>query len=186
MAGNAVNGEYWASYYNSHVACVADPATTVYTAALSSDKRSLTLTEVADKTINKGQAVLLKSTGSNITLTRTIAEGTGDFSDNSLRGKDAATAVPTDEGTVYTLAVENGKLGFYHYTGTTLAARKAYLAITGGSEAGIRFDFEEATGMEPCTKDDNVQDTMYDLSGRRVSKPGKGLYIMGGKKVFIQ
>lgn len=29
----------------------------------------------------------------------------------------------------------------------------------------------------------NADDTVYDLNGRRVSKPAKGLYIQGGKKI---
>ncbi|MDO4994845.1 MAG: hypothetical protein Q4E32_07560, partial [Bacteroidales bacterium] len=166
-------------------------STTVYTAALSSDKKTLTLTEVADKTINKGQAVLLKSTNSTIMLTRTGVDGTGDFSENSLSGKDAETAVPTDEGTIYTLALENGKLGFYKYTGTTLGARKAYLAIMGGSEAGIRFDNEEATGIADMSNVEGQASTheVHDLMGRRISVNSvlpKGVYIVNGKKVFVK
>ena len=191
LTANYVDGEYWATYYNSYVGGVADANTTVYTAALNSDKRTLSLTEVVDKTINKGQAVLLKSTSNTITLTRTSEDGTGDFSENSLSGKDAETAVPTDEGTIYTLALENGKLGFYKYTGTTLGARKAYLAIMGGSEAGIRFDNEEATGIADMSNVEGQASTheVHDLMGRRVSVNSvlpKGVYIVNGKKVFVK
>ena len=31
-----------------------------------------------------------------------------------------------------------------------------------------------------------ADDAIYDLSGRRVAKPGKGLYIVGGRKVVFQ
>ena len=27
---------------------------------------------------------------------------------------------------------------------------------------------------------------VYDLSGRRVAKPGKGIYIVGGRKIVFQ
>ena len=29
-------------------------------------------------------------------------------------------------------------------------------------------------------------DSFYDLSGRRVAKPTKGLYIMNGKKIVVR
>ena len=30
------------------------------------------------------------------------------------------------------------------------------------------------------------QDKIYDLSGRRVTIPGKGIYIIGGRKVMVK
>jgi hypothetical protein len=31
-----------------------------------------------------------------------------------------------------------------------------------------------------------ISDSIFDLQGRKVSKPTKGLYIMNGKKVFVK
>lgn len=52
----------------------------------------------------------------------------------------------------------------------------------------IILNFEgEATGISSM---DNVQskmdDAVYDLQGRRVAKPGKGIYIKGGKKITVK
>ena len=53
----------------------------------------------------------------------------------------------------------------------------------------IDFGDDEATGIETSTEYE-VQSTkegeVYDLSGRRVSTPTKGLYIVNGKKVFVK
>ena len=88
-------------------------------------------------------------------------------------------------GSVYVLNGTNGA-GFYKLKSTgTIGANKAYLTYSG---AGARefFLFDEATGIEmPTVEDVNADAVVYDLQGRRVVNPTKGLYIVNGKKVFI-
>ena len=75
-------------------------------------------------------------------------------------------------------------LGFYKLQSDgTIAANKAYLTTAAGAREFFLFD--EATGIEsidhsPLTIDHSV----YDLQGRRVAQPTKGLYIVNGKKVI--
>ena len=45
-------------------------------------------------------------------------------------------------------------------------------------------DLEDAIKMNKA--DAGKQETVYDLSGRKVSRPGKGIYIKGGKKVVLK
>ena len=45
-------------------------------------------------------------------------------------------------------------------------------------------DLEDAIKMNKS--DAGKQETVYDLSGRKVSRPGKGIYIKGGKKVVLR
>ena len=51
---------------------------------------------------------------------------------------------------------------------------------------GDAIEMNEITdGIESATLNDNVEminDNVYDLQGRRVSQPAKGLYIVNGKK----
>lgn len=45
----------------------------------------------------------------------------------------------------------------------------------------------EETGIEPVTDDaESSQSIYYDLQGRRVKNPTKGIYIMNGKKVLVK
>ena len=45
----------------------------------------------------------------------------------------------------------------------------------------------KTTGISIVNSDErDVQEGVYDLSGRRIAKPTKGLYIIGGKKVFVK
>ena len=53
------------------------------------------------------------------------------------------------------------------------------------SVKSLTYDFEEATGIEQVMAD-NESLMIYDLSGRRVSTPTKGLYIVNGKKVLMK
>ena len=41
-----------------------------------------------------------------------------------------------------------------------------------------------ATGIDRVTTDKRTKDVVYDLSGRHVTNPGKGVYIINGKKVL--
>jgi hypothetical protein len=69
----------------------------------------------------------------------------------------------------------------------TLAAHTAYLPVGTSTAAykafGSIITSIEVIDVKPETKVDNVY---YDLSGRRVNKPSKGLYLQKGKKVLVK
>ena len=169
---------------------MADENTTVYVLRLSADNSELQPTEVPDKTINPGEAVILKSTAAEITLTRTSEEGTYDFSGNSLQGMDRATAVPTDQGTIYTLSVEDDVLAFVKFTGEELQARRAYMGINDASGAPIPVSIEDATGVEEVEKSvvGFENDGWFTLDGRKIEgRPTvPGVYINNGRKVLVK
>ena len=157
---------------------MADANTTVYIATVAGDK--LTLTAVADKNIKAGQAVILKSTAATITLTSTTDEATADFSTNELIGTDVAMTAPAN-----TYVLDNGTsgVGFYKYTGT-LEANKAYITIAAGARDFYAFD--NVTAIKSVRDNTQKDATYYDLNGRQVQNPTKGLYIVNGKKVIIK
>ena len=91
----------------------------------------------------------------------------------------------TNPGNAYVLGNGSNGVGFYRLaSGGTIGANKAYLTYS-GDFARQFFLFDEATGIEsidhsPLTIDHSV----YDLQGRRVAQPTKGMYIVNGKKVI--
>ncbi len=174
-------GEYWSTYYNAAQGFTADANTKVFQAALSGNQ--LTMTEVANREIPAGKAVILKSTSSTITLTP--ATTTATLEGNALQG--TATAI-TNPGNAYVLNKKNGVVGFYKLSSTgTIGANKAYLTYSGGAGAREFFLFDEATGIEmPTVEDVNADAVVYDLQGRRVAQPTKGLYIVNGKKIVLK
>lgn len=180
--------EYWMTFYNRiYDFEVPATGTQIFKAALNGS--SLTLTEVeTDKIIKSGVAVILKSTSGPITLTLSNKGSSNDFSGNSLRG------VYNVEGWVgdgYTYVLNKGSqgIGFYKLaTGKKVGVGKAYLTYSAPASASARefFGFSEATSIDVPTVEANDADAVvYDLQGRRVAQPTKGLYIVNGKKVFI-
>jgi len=191
LSPNAYNGAYYTTYYNEYVGSMADENTTVYKAVLNKESNLLELSEIEDKIINPGQAVILKSANSTITLTRklsTLKGGTGDFENNALGGIDYRIKLSTgsyrygetqnlsnvpacQNATVYTMGVldydEDGDLdlGFFKFSGTTLKARRAFFVFPNGNEAGYRFDFDfddTPTGIsEVQGAKRNAQDDVY-------------------------
>ena len=109
---------------------------------------------------------------------------------NSLKGVISSSGrTVTDPSTTYVLnyTAANG-VGFYKLAGgNTLEAYKAYLLYDGGGAGARAFiGFDEATGIEGVSVNENFENgEVYDLQGRRVAQPTKGLYIVNGKKVFV-
>ena len=85
----------------------------------------------------------------------------------------------------YVFALQGGVLGFYKLTADTeMGSNKAYLkAGEYASRMSIVFD-DEATGIVAVGRDSLRQNQeVYNLSGQRVAKAQKGLYIVNGKKI---
>ena len=181
------NGNYWATYYNSTKSYTADANTTIYKGAKSGNK--VLLTTVDD--IPAGNAVILKSTESPITLTLTTTTS-GDFTGNDLEGFDHDYDASQTNYT-YCLSKGDNGVGFYKYSGI-IPAHRAFLKIIHSSNAPVRKFYEfsedngEVTGIDSLTSDPIplTSDNWYDLQGRKVDEPTKGMYIVNGKIVIIK
>ena len=80
----------------------------------------------------------------------------------------------------------NGVLGFYRAAGNRVDAGKAYLNVpAGASRSFIDINPGEQDGIESVNVN-AAEDNIYDLQGRQVAQPQKGLYIVNGKKVVIK
>ena len=181
-ANQGATGEYWATYYNSTTSFTADANTTVFQAALSGDQ--LTLTVVPDREIPADKAVILKSSAATITLTP--ATTTQTLSGNMLQGTTAELTGAA--GNIYVLnkTNENG-VGFYKLKSTgTIGANKAYLTYS--ASARDFFGFDETTGISEkvIVNSEKFDGEWYDLGGRRIAQPTKGIYIINGKKIVIK
>ena len=175
----------WTTYYYSGANMQAPEGVTVYKAAVNGS--NLTLTAIADRIITARQAVVMKSEATPIALTTVASGSSDDYSGNMLAGVDQNTDCAPN--TNYTLANKNG-FGFYKYLGTTLYANKAYLpgsAVTGAPEYLFSID-EETTAMEDVRgKMSDVNDgVVYDLQGRKVQQPVRGIYVRNGRKIVVK
>ena len=86
----------------------------------------------------------------------------------------------------YALAADES--GFTHITqsGLSLKPFRFLLRVNGGSsQAKIAIAESNATGIQSL-KNARESDAYYDLMGRRVQHPTKGIYIHQGKKIIIK
>ena len=149
------------------------------------------LEEITGGVIPANQGVILQNTDAadaNINLTITPEEGTS--FDNRLVGVTAKRAGYT-AGTNYVLAEKNGKVGFYVANFTTIVANKAYLPQSNVQNAqGVMMAFsfgDEVTGIDNVNAATAAAKKYYDLQGRRVLYPAKGIFVTeDGQKVLFK
>lgn len=144
--------------------------------------------------INKVQAgtgvVLYKEGGATESIPVCTDYDTAD--DNELVAGTGA-AVETTDGSYTNYILNNvSGIGFYKANGQTVASNRAYLHtltanISGGAPLYMFFNDSETTGINAVKGAEfKVNGEYYDLQGRRVAQPTKGLYIVNGRKVVIK
>ena len=187
VTANNANGAYWATFYSSEGNFkVQTTGTEVF--AVNLDGTTLTMNEISDGIVNQGKGVVLKGSASSIVLKEVTSASTDeDYGTNSLTGTDNGVVNP---GNAFALgySADNG-VGFYKLTDTgIIGANKAFLTYDGTLDAREFFTFgQDANGIDATAIDHSplTIDHYYDLQGRRVDHPTKGLYIINGKKVVV-
>lgn len=143
---------------------------------------SVSLTAV-NSAVPAATGLILAGTAGTTYNIPVAASGTA-LSSNKLVGVTTDTAIGGDG--VYDYILQNGT--FYHASAGTLAAGKAYLHLDAAPSSRESLDIVidgMSTGISNIKvgTEDNVY---YDLQGRRVLYPTKGLYIVNGKKVIVK
>jgi hypothetical protein len=183
-AREASSGEYWTTYYNNLSNVSIPSGTQVFKVGLEGE--DLTLSEIDDRIITKGEGVVLKTTSASIIPAYSASGSATSYSDNDLEG--TMTSI-TNPGNAYVLNYKAATgVGFYKLSNTgTIGVGKAYLTYS-GALAREFFSFEEeTTGInEGCRveSEDSASAPVYNLQGQRVKANRKGLVIIGGKKIF--
>ena len=161
------------------------------------NQNELTLVNIGN-TIAAGEPVILEGSAADYTLTINTENGTKSTG-NILTGASVKRTGITDE--YYALAYkslnsENADAktaGFFRVTTTNMPANKAYLLkkdipAQAFGAALFFFNFNNGTtGILNVVNTDNNSNVYYDLNGRRVLYPTRGIYVKGnGQKVFIK
>lgn len=167
---------------------------TAYTGQADTQAGTVALTEIEDGLVPAGNGVVLKGSAEAYTLAIRPDAEARTLPDNDLTG--TTTAQPLAEGSlIYVLGQNQGTPGFYlpNPAQTELSANKAYIDGTPAQAlaAGYRFVLgdDETTGIGSVQTPDGptADQPCYDLQGRRVGQPRQGgVYIQGGKKVYIR
>ena len=145
---------------------------------------NVTLTEITKAPAGVG--VILKGAAGSYELTK---EATADaITNNRLSPSLYGTITSNNKYDVYALAKKNDVVGFYKVqAGVTVPEGKCYISVSKSNEARdfLGFIEENATRINAVENGQSV-DEVFDLQGRQVKQPTKGLYIKNGKKVIIK
>ena len=151
----------------------------------------LKLTEITG-IIPANQGVILQNTSETeaaINLTITTDEATT-LDGNRLEGVTAKREGYAEKQN-YVLADGNKGIGFYKANFTSIAANKAYLPVANVQNAqGVMMAFsfgDEVTGIDNVNAAAPAAKKYYDLQGRRVLYPAKGIFVTeDGQKVLFK
>lgn len=152
---------------------------TAYTANLNGS--TVTLTQVDNVPVGTG--VMLKGEANTTYRIPRIADS--DTNKGYLIGTTQNTSY--DEYDPYGIFVfDNNEFKFVKKTEGVVAARTPYV-VASNDFASLNIVLEgEATGIKNIEHSTLNIEHYYDLQGRRVNKPTKGVYIVGGKKVVVK
>jgi hypothetical protein len=111
------------------------------------------------------------------------------YAQNMLKGVTEATQIGATDGNKTNLILKNA--AFHPTSGGLIPANRAYLQVpTAMAKEGASFELvfsdNTTTGIGnfeyQITDYKDADSTYYNLNGQRISKPGKGIYIVNGRK----
>lgn len=163
ISGNACDGEYM-----------------VWCSTLEGNKWDIALQTLPNSSSRQNVSIALSTDeGATFGTPKTICP----------RGSAYSAAVVLPDGTLGVYYEENGVFGGY-------TMRFVRFSLDWASGGKYKFTEENpfypikstnTNGIECITSpSENNSGIIYDLSGRRVENPTKGIYIMNGKKIFVK
>lgn len=158
----------------------AEGITAYIATGLNGAKDAVVLQEV--NVVPAGTPIIVKTDtkGATVNVPVTTADADAVFSgtDNKLVAGDGTTAATSE---YYFLKEDQ----FHQANAGTLQSGKAYLHITTAAPV-LNFVFGDVTGIGEIKSQKIESGQFFDLQGRKVAQPTKGLYIVNGKKIVIK
>lgn len=179
---NGVN--YIATFSAPFATIIPKGVKAYYVSAKENTKATMTAID-AQEAIPANEGVILTSeSGEAATMVPAASETAASITANQL-GHSAGVTKELTAGEGYIL--NNGADGtaFYPCLEGSLPINKAYLRGNGRSAIAMNFG-NAVTGINTIAASANAKAPIFDLSGRRVAKATKGLYIQNGKKFIVK
>ena len=175
----------------SHIATFSAPFATIIPAGVkayyvSAKGTEATMTAIDAQAIPANQGVILTSeTDEAATMVPAAGETAATITGNQL-GHSAGAARSLTAGEGYILGNGSEGTAFYPCKAGSLPINKAYLLGNGESSAIVMNFGNAVTGINTIAAPASTKAPIFDLSGRRVVRATKGLYIQNGKKVIVK
>ncbi len=172
----------YATYCGARALNFSGTGITAYTA--TEGETSVKLNEITSGKVPARTPVVLYKEGADgtainvpVIASADAIEGTNDL---NVVGAGGLTGVDN----IYVLA-KNPTIGFYLWDKTqTLNEGKVYLQAASSSRSFLGFEEGNTTGVADINRETITNNgSFFDLQGRKVANPTKGLYIVNGKKV---
>ena len=133
--------------------------------------------------------ILYAANGYSGTLSGAVDESK--YSAAVTDGYLSGTVVPTEvSGGNGHYVMQNKGEGpmFYKVTDTSFSipAGKCWLTLPANLQGSVAFRLDGTTGISEVKGESGEVKAVYDLQGRKVYTPSKGLYIIDGKKVLVK
>ncbi|WP_443964613.1 hypothetical protein [Prevotellamassilia timonensis] len=175
----------------SHIATFSAPFATIIPTGVkayyvSAKGTEATMTAIDAQAIPANQGVILTSeSGEAATMVPAASETAATITGNQL-GNSAGNTRSLTAGEGYILGNGFEGTAFYPCKAGSLPSNKAYLLGNGESSAIVMNFGNAVTGINTIAAPASAKAPIFDLSGRRVVKATKGLYIQNGKKVIVK
>jgi len=191
--GGIISASGWNTYSsNKKLDLSTISGGTAYIATRISDGNDYVAVQPCTDIVNAGTGLMIKGTPDATFTINTSSSAATLSKTNLMQGLPNGGMVDAEDGNyVFGWPSSNAtNYGFYYVDkGATLGIGKSYLHVDGGSSARLTivFEEEETTGVGNLTPAlSEGEGAVYDLQGRKVAQPTKGLYIVNGKKVIIK
>ena len=118
------------------------------------------------------------------TIIANIIDNASSITGNLLKASDG-TVLGNDN--IYALAKKDEVVGFYKVSeNAPIYYGKCYLEIGDGTREFLAIDNTATTGVQSVAASLQQAGQLFDLQGRQVQQPAKGLYIQNGKKIVVR
>ena len=177
-----VSAAGWATLYLGYNVIIPEDVTCYVISEVSGE---ITTLEEVTGVLPAGTGVIVEAEEGEYTFEPTDEENTVE----SLMLGSTNNKYIDDEA--YVLSIVDGNVGLYKAQmagGVWLNnANKAYLpASKANGAASYSFRFPGTTSISEVKTENGEVKAIYDLQGRRVENPSKGVYIINGKKVLVK
>lgn len=141
----------------------------------------VSIMEYDGATVYANTPVLLAGDAGTYDLTVAANSGEEYTGHNEFKGTLKAASVSGADVFTY----NGGQLKKRSSSSGTIQANKAYYTSDSAASA-LLFSDQTTTAIETVTTDADGDGKFYDLGGRRVENPSRGIYIVNGRKVLVK
>lgn len=182
-AAQKINGVSYIATFSAPFATIIPEGVKAYYVSAKGTEATMTVIDAQAIPANQG-VILTSESGEAATMVPAAGETAATITGNQLvHSAGAAKTLTAGEG--YILGNGTEGTAFYPCKAGSLPINKAYLL--GNGESAIAMNFGNAvTGINTIAAPASAKAPIFDLSGRRVVKATKGLYIQNGKKVIVK